>query len=127
MPRHVLQTPQLLLECDAAELLILWREAGLAEPLTAVHACGGWKCRITFERDCAIPLIEVPFTDCQTDIVEVLRAGGSMTKGQILAALESQDKLHGESTVGFALANLRDRGVIVSPGRGKRGGYSLKT
>lgn len=128
MPLRALVTPELLLEMDAAEVLIKWRGA-LLRPMTATHTDSGWRCRIIVEPTEAIPIVgtlPIELTECQRDILDTMRtAGHPMTKGQILAALEHGDKLHGESTVGYALANLRDRGLITSPGRGKRGGYSL--
>lgn len=136
MPLPVCETPELFAEFDASQVCIRWR--GLTQRVVKVEHDDGHICTtliIEPSRRPAIPIVgtlpvdtEVPLNDCERDIVAVMRrAGHAMTKGQIIEALEAAELLHGESTIGYAIASLKARGIILSPGRGKRGGYVLKS
>ena len=59
--------------------------------------------------------------ECQTDIVDVLRrTAHPLTRKELLKALRSVGKSHGEGTVAKALADLTAAGELVNP-RDKRG------
>jgi hypothetical protein len=59
--------------------------------------------------------------ECQADILDALRtAGHPLTRKELLKALRSAGKNHGESTVAKALANMTTAGELLNP-RDKRG------
>lgn len=114
---------RLLLECDAARVLIDF--AGALEPMAVSHTNRGWRCTIIVEIDPAsIPIIkpeDIP-TPCEAAVLSLLRSTGRrMLRPEIVSALEAD---HGESTIEKALARLTRLGKI---GRVIRRGYAIAT
>jgi len=70
----------------------------------------------------------LPRTRCQEAICEVLQAKGRrLTTKEMLSALSSSGKIHGESTVKTSLAELVRRGVLTTCSHCRPPGYGLPT
>lgn len=123
----IVEAPELLLELEAARIVLDWR--GFDRFIACDFTHSGLRCRIQLEPVASVPVIDTRvISDCERDVLDVLRAAGRrMTKPAIVEALERAGKIHGDSTVSFALSALRDRGEIITPRRGSRDGYAIKT
>lgn len=66
-------------------------------------------------------------TECERDILRVIgEAGGRLTTGKVLSALQEANCLHGDSTVIHALADLcRRKGKLTNRKDGRGRGYGL--
>jgi len=113
--------PQSLLEACAYQLLAdLLRSGHVPVPLTASLSAAGWSISIS-----VTPQITAPpaLTPCQEDVLAVLSPMVRMTTPRVLAALEEAGKIHGERTVGGALADLVREGRVLSSKKAPRGYY----
>lgn len=118
MPLPVCETPELLLEVEAATLLIRWRVAACGRRIEAEHVDRGVRCRIILEPD-IIPIVgtipsDAP-TECERAILAAIRAAGRrLLTPEIVIALEDR---HGESTVGRTLARMVRDGRLTNVNR----------
>lgn len=123
MPLPHVESNELLLEMDCAKMLIRWREF-VHGRIAASFSHEGKRCSIVLEPCGTLPLIEIPLTECQRDIMDVLKAATRrLTRPEIIENLEAAGKIHGERTVVDALAKLLERQMIVGPRVGSRDGY----
>lgn len=119
--------PDLSLEMDCLRLILKWKNSPL--PLSMKANYHGCRCTIIVERaGDPLPLIDAnALTDCQSDILDVLRAVAPkrLTKPKIINALDDAKKFHGVSTVALALVALGTRGLIARPRPKSRDGYGI--
>ncbi len=111
--------PQVIVTACLHQLLAELLRSG-AEPatLTSTVNVAGWSITIqTLPQAEAQPVL----TPCELDILAVLSPTIRMTTTRVLAALEAAGKIHGERTVGGALADLVRDGRILSSKRAPRG------
>lgn len=124
MPLPVCETPELLLECDLAALVIRWR-ANVTRRLEVKFSYGGARAFLVLEPETAIPLVnlrDAP-TECERDIVETIRsAGRRLTQPEVIEALAKANKIHGDSTIVKALARMVKDGRLTQV---KRRGYGI--
>ena len=121
--------PALILERHVLELITQW--AGHTEPITMTRQGCRVKVTVIIEPDYSIPNVgtlppgPAPLTECQRDIMDVLKSSERpLTRPRIIDALESQQMIHGESTIARALSALVKAGLIHSDPE-HRQGYSV--
>lgn len=111
---------------EIAAIVLRWR-GQVHRPIRVEFAHSGIRFRGTLEPH-GVPMIDPnALTDCQNDILEVLKAAAPkrLTKTKIIEALEQADKIHGESTVAMALPIMVKRGLILGPRPRSRDGYGI--
>lgn len=118
--------PELILEAEAADIVIRWQD--FDGRLTVSHSHKGRRCTITLEPVVSIPVIEPKaLTDCQGDVLALLKsvAPRRLTKPSIQSTLEKSGKIHGDTTISLALKFLAGAGLIDKPKPGTRDGYGI--
>jgi hypothetical protein len=114
------ETPELLLECDLAALLLRWRDC-VTRPVTATVCLGGLVGTVTLTPSHAITVVhddDIP-TPCEAAILRLLSDGQRRLRPAIVDALERD---HAESTIVKALARLVKSGRL---NRVNRRGYAI--
>lgn len=120
-----LSTPELLLELYAYRVIADW--PSVDREVTACVKHRGVEVAITL-RPVGIPVVGTlpALTPCQRDVLEVIaNSERRLTRPEIQDTLDKSDRIHGESTVRTALAELVRLGFIESPGAGRNAGYGL--